>query len=181
MKTNARLKKETDAKKGFSLIEVIVSIAALALASSIILQLFLIASYRNDRGKRMDMAVLFAQSVLESFKGESAPTDLFDTFLSGLWEERQGGYYAEADFSDEAFSRMASGDALFRVEAVLMPKQTGHETSLGLNFDGSGEAVVSAIYRLTLRVSSYRADGSEDALLTIGADNLFTYLEAPNE
>lgn len=163
---------------GFSLIEIIISIAAIALASSIILQLFLVASYRNDRGKRTDMSVLYVQSMLEAFKRGGKPEDVFETLLPGKWEEKQGGYRAEANFSDDAFTSLSSGKALYHVEAVLMPKQTGHDTALPLNFDGTGGNISTSIYRLSIRVSMYRNDGTEDELLTMGVDNLFTVLEA---
>ncbi|NDL66172.1 type IV pilus modification PilV family protein [Anaerotalea alkaliphila] len=68
----------SDRISGFTLVEVVVSIAVLSLLSVFFLQLFLKAQEVNGRARELDQATVLASGLLESAKaaGRMAPEDL---------------------------------------------------------------------------------------------------------
>ena len=66
-------------QKGFTLIEVILSIGVLALLSGFILQFFLASNRLNDRSGQVDQANVLAVTVMEAFKAQPVPAIGADT------------------------------------------------------------------------------------------------------
>lgn len=67
-------------EEGFSLLEVIISIAALAILSIFILQMFLVSSKVNLKAKNMDYASNLCISVIEFFKSGKDPSEIFGEY-----------------------------------------------------------------------------------------------------
>ena len=62
-------------ESGFSLLEVVISIAALTLISGFILQMFIASIYLNRKAYNLDRGVNAAAQALETFKGGHMPDD----------------------------------------------------------------------------------------------------------
>jgi prepilin-type N-terminal cleavage/methylation domain-containing protein len=67
-------------EKGFSLLEVIISIATLSIISGFILQMFIVSSQLNHRAKDLDIGASLAINSIERFKRSTA-SDLFDKHI----------------------------------------------------------------------------------------------------
>lgn len=156
--------------RGFSLIEMILSIACIALSATIILQLFLVAAYRNERGRSTDAALTYAQTALETFKGTENPTDIIEMEEFGdlSWSETDEAYQAEM------VTPLDREDAALRVSATLSPDSEARDVPL--DFAG-GDVLRSQVFRLGIRVHMI-SNEKEELLLDIFAKKLFTFREA---
>lgn len=83
-----RLRKQ---KKGFTLVEVIISIAALGIICAVLLRLFVLSSNTNDAAKNAQKAELFATSVIESISCADTIEDGFHS-LNLKFESRKAEY-----------------------------------------------------------------------------------------
>jgi prepilin-type N-terminal cleavage/methylation domain-containing protein len=62
--------------KGFTLVEVIIAIGVIAIASVIILQLFITAKNLNQKSSDLDKSILASTSIVELIKSGEAPGDI---------------------------------------------------------------------------------------------------------
>jgi prepilin-type N-terminal cleavage/methylation domain-containing protein len=62
--------------RGFTLVEVIIAIGVIALASVIILQLFITAKNLNQKSTDLDKSILASTSIVELIKSGEAPDDI---------------------------------------------------------------------------------------------------------
>lgn len=83
-----RLKRK---KKGFTLVEVIISIAALGIICAVLLRLFVLSSNTNDAAKNAQQAELFATSVIESISCADTIEDGFHS-LNLKFEHEKAEY-----------------------------------------------------------------------------------------
>jgi prepilin-type N-terminal cleavage/methylation domain-containing protein len=65
--------------KGFTLVELIISIGIIAIISSSILQLFITAGNLNRKAFDIDKCVMLSESIIEQFKSGNTPIDLKNT------------------------------------------------------------------------------------------------------
>jgi prepilin-type N-terminal cleavage/methylation domain-containing protein len=63
---------------GFTLVEIIVSVAALSLICALVIQLFLLAGDVNKRSEQKQQAVLAASNMIEIIKGSGSIGQLLD-------------------------------------------------------------------------------------------------------
>lgn len=78
-------------KKGFTLVEVIISIAALGIICAVLLRLFVLSSNTNDAAKNAHQAELFATSVIESISCADTIEDGFQS-LNLKFEDKKTEY-----------------------------------------------------------------------------------------
>jgi len=83
-------------QKGFSLLEVILAISALALTSMFILQMFMVASELNGRAKDTDAAMAQAIASIEALKSYNS----LDGYLSFVNGDGSGGSYGTTTDSE---------------------------------------------------------------------------------
>ena len=69
-------------RRGFTLLEVIISIAVLALISGFILQMFVSSATANKRAKDMDIASMKSINVLELFGAADSYSEFVDAFAN---------------------------------------------------------------------------------------------------
>ncbi|MDF2533609.1 MAG: hypothetical protein K0Q65_3190 [Clostridia bacterium] len=62
--------------RGFTLVEVIIAIGVIAIASVIILQLFITAKNLNQKSEDLDKSILASTSIVELIKSGKAPGDI---------------------------------------------------------------------------------------------------------
>ncbi|MDR3239371.1 MAG: prepilin-type N-terminal cleavage/methylation domain-containing protein [Clostridiales bacterium] len=71
-------------QKGFSLLEVIISIATIAVISGFILQMFIVSARLNQRARDLDMGASLAVNAVETVKKASRLQDIeADSFFEG--------------------------------------------------------------------------------------------------
>jgi prepilin-type N-terminal cleavage/methylation domain-containing protein len=63
------MRKLRDNENGFSILEVIISIAALALISSFVLEMFIVSAKINQNAEELDRAARTAANIIEQFHG----------------------------------------------------------------------------------------------------------------
>lgn len=68
--------KITAGKKGFTLIEIVITIGILAMASIFILQLFFTARAINQKSNDLTESIMTSISIIETFKSGAAPEEL---------------------------------------------------------------------------------------------------------
>lgn len=93
-------------KKGFTLVEVIISIAALGIICMVLLRLFVVAGTTNSKAGDMQGAGLCAASVTETLAGadslksalEALGLELPDELSGGQISFKRGGYDVEIDY-----------------------------------------------------------------------------------
>lgn len=73
-------------EKGFTLVEMIISVAMLAVVSLFIVQYFISAHNLNEKAADLDQGVWLAQEALEAFKAEPSAS----AFSSGDWRPQEG-------------------------------------------------------------------------------------------
>lgn len=78
-------------KKGFTLVEVIISIAALGIICAVLLRLFVLSSHTNDAAKDTQQAELLATSVIESISCADTMEDGFNS-LNLKFEHKKSDY-----------------------------------------------------------------------------------------
>ena len=84
----AKLYKNQD---GFTLLEVVISVAVLSILSVFILQLFIASANANKRAQNIDIASSKAQAVIEEFKTLDETEAYAQTqWYDGRWQETEG-------------------------------------------------------------------------------------------
>jgi prepilin-type N-terminal cleavage/methylation domain-containing protein len=79
-------------KKGFTLVEVIIAIAALGVICAVLLKLFVLAGDTNKQAGSMQEAQLAVTSVAEVFISEESMQDAFDYLEIDMKEGISGAY-----------------------------------------------------------------------------------------
>jgi len=81
--------------RGFTLLEVVVSITVLALTSVFILQMFVVSDNVNKKARAIDNANMVCMAAVESFKNGSHPHSTFkengEFYYNNNWEPTDAG------------------------------------------------------------------------------------------
>lgn len=93
--------------KGFTLIEVIISVAALSILSIYLVQLFIKADNLNKRAYELDQSVVLTQNVLELIAQADTPLLESNKRYPFVWEKTDNGYDSVIYLND-VFESMAS-------------------------------------------------------------------------
>ncbi len=108
-------------EQGFTLVEVIISIAILSLASVVILRLFIASTDLNTDSRHRDIASVLATNCIEQIK-------LFDS-LSDMSNDMDGfvqldNYYSQTTLLDHDFERTLSDSAVYQLDCSLASTPT---------------------------------------------------------
>lgn len=102
--------------KGFTLIEVILSIAILSIVSVVVLRLFVTSHELNEQSRAIDLASNTASNVLESIKGYRD----FDTFISEFdWLDGDTTHLNGTIVYDESF-KQESGLSIYTLNCEMI-------------------------------------------------------------
>ena len=93
--------------KGFTLIEVIISVAALSILSIYLVQLFIKADNLNKRAYELDQSVVITQNILELIEQADTPLVKANELYSLIWEKSNAGYDSIL-YLDDGFQSTAS-------------------------------------------------------------------------
>lgn len=127
---------------GFTLIEVIISIAVLSIICVIFLRLFVTSGDMIDRSKELDRAVIITNSVIEQMKGIHRWEDMKEStyFEKASFQEEQILFYLNSSFD------YVTSPSMYRLE-VLYTEEA--ESDLG-----------SALYQVTLQLNNEETEES---------------------
>ena len=103
---------------GFSLVELVMAIAVLAIAGVFLAQVFLTADRLATRASALDHAVSACTSVVESWKAQEDPTrpngiESVDVATSTVLD---GGGFTATNFLDAEMTPTAEGSATYRLD-----------------------------------------------------------------
>lgn len=101
--------------KGFTLVEVIISIAILAIISGFIMEMFIVASRRSNLMENKDISFSMATEIVEIFKSSKTIDEDFQKKLSELDIEFGRSYF------NKEWQRVDSADAKYTMDLVLTP------------------------------------------------------------
>ncbi len=142
-------------QKGFSLVELILAIAAFSILSGFILQMFLTAAHVNLQAAEYDQGTLLCERAIETALAQCTPRDA-EQYFNAQWEE-----------TDKELATYAlTLDAEPLGEALIMPRR----------LDGAGDAV-SRTQKWELAASMARVDSGE----TLCALTTRQVVQAPEE
>lgn len=90
-------------RKGFTLIEVVISVAFLAILGVFMVKLFIHADNLNTKAQELDHSVIITQNIMELVEKEGVPKISANGYYPMAWVKRDKGYGANLYF-DEAFN-----------------------------------------------------------------------------
>ena len=157
-------------ESGFSLLEVVISLAALTLISGFILQMFIASLYLNRKAYNLDMASNAAAQALETFKGEDVTggadtvTQYFDADWSQITVEKPG----TNEFTQDV--NLILPDSVKFVLVISVTEDNAHENEVYEVFDSNGGYIIKAeqagAYRLDAGV--YEIDENDEQVKIAG-------------
>jgi prepilin-type N-terminal cleavage/methylation domain-containing protein len=178
-------------EKGFTLVEVMISILALTLLSGFILEMFLTASRVNQQAQDTDAGAMLAMSVIESFRQQNSPFDLDkDPLLAGAFTAKSGremnvSLYYDAQWNPvqtPAAAETPSG-ARFNMEvhvsqAAQDPPLPPNSVSRAYRSDGApvgNDFLEGSVYSIQIQVYQLASDSAKTPLTELASSHYFVY------
>ena len=124
-------------KKGFTLAEMIISVAVITFISIFIIQLFIVAKNLNQKAGDLDKAVFSSQSVLEVIKSEQSPGQIKNnSYMKNALIKENGKTTEISIYYDEEWNvlkKSTSEDTkddnkAFVLKAVISPETSGNDS-----------------------------------------------------
>jgi prepilin-type N-terminal cleavage/methylation domain-containing protein len=178
-------------EKGFTLVEVMISILALTLLSGFILEMFLTASRVNQQAQDTDAGSTMAMSVIESFKQQSSPFDLErDPLLAGAFADKSGremnlSLYYDAQWAPMPVSSASEAPvgARFHMEVHVSPYAAAQDTQpnrISLAYQSGGlprgnESAEGLVYAIQVQVYQLTSEPGGIPLTELGSNHYFVY------
>lgn len=153
--------------KGFTLVEVIISIAVLAFISAIVLKLFVLSSDVSEKARIKDVASVYASNAIEICKQLSSPKEISETsFFENAEFINEGGYDCVL-YYDKHWQVVPGDDPLLSYKLILNLAPNTAYASLDmptkLTDSGDTHVVASVLYDLSVRVEQL-----DDKTMTYG-------------
>jgi len=148
---------------GFSLLEVVISTAVVALLSQFIIQMFIASIYLNQKAYNLDMGVNAASQAMEIFKGEGLP---------------DSGAVRRTQYYDSKWREIAAGqtepDGFDNVKFILnlyAAEDRSNNSEVFTSFDLAGNYLTgsakSGLYRIEAAVYEVKTDGEEEEICSL--------------
>jgi prepilin-type N-terminal cleavage/methylation domain-containing protein len=116
--------KEIKNNRGFTLVEVIIAIGIMAIASVVILQLFITAKNINQKANDLDKSILASTSIIELFKSGETPDDIkTDPYIEHAKIDESNDIININIYYDDNWNLLESkdGNLYFTLTAVITP------------------------------------------------------------
>ena len=165
-------------EQGFTLVEAIVSMAALAVISGFILQMFIVADNVNARAKAMDVGHTIVFSAIELYKSQDhADIYIRDAFFDGASVIDTGGAISIQKGYDQAFDPVVLNDGgmvpahvkfLLEVEIAKGGGETAHRLNSAITPPGRLDSI-------RVRMTERGADRPEREMLSVSAVKYFPH------
>ena len=152
----------TQDSRGFTLVEVVIAIFALALISGFILQMFIVSSKINQKAQDIDGATMQAISIIETFKGQQEAFDLARSpMFDGAHSVLESSTLTLTHYYDLHWKPLNSlgptpRDALFcsvtKIVADAETEANRYSMAFYANGGEGGMAVSGSIYKIEVQV-----------------------------
>jgi len=165
-------------QEGFTLVEVIISIAVLSIVSVFILQMFVTSTQLNDNARDVDKVNMWTSTLMETFHLQDDPL-LFGengVFTYAATEPTEDGLIITCYF-DTDWNPVESGEARdFTLKATVAHEEEGSAVPTGLAPDAP--VVRGVLYSLSLEFFHLDANGNDVRLGMTQNSNYFLLEEA---
>ena len=163
-------------KKGFTLMEVVVSIIALAIAGIFILQFYIASSSANARAQAIDFSLAETISLVEEIKSSSS-ADAYTSSNLGVFEQngiykyirlldKNGGVVPiPASTYDSTIEQFLSSDDIYYVITVTLEKSTA---------DNIDSVEIGELYIITAFANWKKYDGTVIELINFETMKYFS-------
>ena len=148
---------------GFSLLEVIISTAVIALLSEFILQMFLVSIYLNQKAYNLDMGVNAAIQAMEILKDEEMPESgvILTQYYDSKWREIATG-------QTEPDGLPGNVKYILNLNAA---KDRSNNSEVFTSFDLTGKYITrpvkSGLFRIDAAVYTVKADGEQEEICSL--------------
>lgn len=158
-------------KRGFTLLEVMVALAVLAIISGPLLQTFVTSAHVGRRSYDLDKAGSVAVATLEELKGYSL-AGLTDT--GGFTPNGDGGYTDRNDYYNTNWNRVATqGESAFQVVSKLSTQSNAQVEQSYITTLGSGADAyyTEALYSAAANLKTVTVDGDSTSGYEVSCDS----------
>lgn len=118
-------------RKGFTLIEVVISVAFLAVLGVFMVKLFIHADNLNTKAQELDHSVIITQNLMELVEKEGVPKVSANGYYSVSWVKSNEGYGASLYFDGGFNSVKAKADSEYEL-TIKVTELDRLETGKGL-------------------------------------------------
>lgn len=127
-------------KKGFTLVEMIISVAFLAVISLVLAELFISAQNCLDKAHDLDQSVHIAKKTIETFKAGEKPEDFIESeSMSSSNISESGDAFAVMTYYDEDWQVLNPSDDLLKSKTAFISTVEIKPALPGTDsFDGKG-------------------------------------------
>lgn len=167
-------------EKGFTLVEVIISIAVFSFISAIVLRLFVMSSDLSEKVRIEDVANVYAANALEICKESTAPNDVMnnDFFDQGLWT-------GEEDLScvlyyDEHWQKVVEASGTYALVLQIQKYESQYSTLMAqdLKVSDAHGILKTGLYQLTVTIRDLSSmDLSDRVVATLQTNKYFVFEE----
>ena len=175
--------------KGFTLVEVMIAIMVLALASGFIAEMFLVSARVNQKAQDIDSGVMRAIGIIETFKKQDTPLQLADDVTSqDAYTSREDKALIMTGYYDGYWQPLPASEGAWPEEAVFCLTTNVFEDatvtplrySLALTPGGEGvseTSVTGAVYGIRVEVlrlpDARAANPQQESLAILEAQHYF--------
>jgi prepilin-type N-terminal cleavage/methylation domain-containing protein len=158
-------------ESGFSLLEVVISTAVLALLSGFILQMFIESIYLNQKAYNLDMSANAAAGALEALKAGETPDSgaLAPKYFDSQWRQI-AVIQAEPDELSQNVNLLLPDNVKFILTAEAS-EDRAYESETYTSFDLNGNYIIGSaragIYKLGAVVYEVKAGGGREEIVRL--------------
>lgn len=160
---------------GFSLLEVVISTAVIAILSEFILQMFLVSISLNQKAYNLDMGVNKASHAMETLKDEELPGNgvVLTQYYDGNWREIAAGQIGPSQNINALIPK-----SIKYILNLNVAEDRFNNTEILISFDSNGNCVTgsvkSSLYRIGAAVYEVKANGERVEICSL---NTCRYLQ----
>lgn len=162
-------------KKGFTLVEVIISIAVLGIVSGVVLKLFVLSNDLSNKVGTEDLASAYASNAIEICKASDSPKQAFKApffnegdIVSDNGQEKCVLYY------DDSFNNISTEGKL---KLTIIIKSISDNLSLPLSISDNNNAKInSGLYNIQVTVEE-KNESSYKTIISYATDKYYVFKE----
>lgn len=139
---------------GFTLLEVVISIAVLSIISGFILQMFIVSANANNTAKDMDLARELSKAIIENVKASDSYDEAMELYnlkdggsyilFNSMWEEVYSISIAEYELGEAMEADILANDISF---ILIVKGESSSETATENTKTGDLVEITTSIYK----------------------------------
>ncbi|MCD6321709.1 MAG: prepilin-type N-terminal cleavage/methylation domain-containing protein [Clostridiales bacterium] len=162
------VKSGKNSNKGFTLVEVIISIGFLCVACGIIIQLFIASDEVRSKAALREIASLKAANAIEACKISDSPANVGEAIFnqaSTNYKKTEAGYVINEYFNEDWGTPQQGTTPVYvlKVEITEVNRHYDIKDNFGEN-DSSSEIFISGLYKINV-TTGYVDTGRDDSVL----------------